>query len=163
MLTFPALGCRPGPCAWFARGGLAGGGCPTFLEVRTSDINNYGLSVEFRITVPSRGNPGNPTCVASGPYLSTIANYPGRVAVDVWGAWRDRQWVSSVEIRVFAGYRYPVSTPQPVTIFANPGTFTPFLPPGQSKAVFIPGNVTCPTYPQVATVTVFDDGTFTLA
>ena len=162
MLYIPLFGCRPGPCAWYERAGLPQP-CPTYLEIRSNDINNFAISVEFGISPPSVGNPGNDTCPASGPYLRSIANYPGRVGVDIWGAWHDGRWTSSVVILVFSGYRFGTLPAVPATIYANPGSFTPFLPLGQSKAVTIPEGVLCGAYPQVATVTVFDDGTFTLA
>ena len=161
MLYIPVFGCRPGPCAWYERTGLPQP-CPTYLEIKSGDINNFGISVEFGISPLSVGNPGNPTCAATGPYLRSIANYAGRIGVDVWGAWHDGRWTSSVLIRVFSGYRSALPAGFLTTIYANPGSFAPFLPLSQSKAVSIPQNVLCGAYAHVATVTVFDDGTFTL-
>ena len=161
MLYIPVFGCRPGPCAWYEHAGLPQP-CPTYLEIKSGDINNIGISVEFGISPPSVGNPGNFTCSASGPYLRNIANYAGRIGVDVWQAWRDGRWTSSVQIRVFSGYGSSNPSNIPTTIRANPGSFTPFLPLGQTKDVTIPPNVRCGAYAHVATVTVFDDGTFTL-
>lgn len=97
-------------------------------------------------------------CAGSDPYVSES----GRdVFIDVWKALADGVWSSSVVISIYADM---VNNPTSLTDVIHAGPSTGSSPASASISGYVPPGigVTCSTTLR-ATLTVYDDGTFTLA
>jgi hypothetical protein len=99
---------------------------------------------------------------ASNPYVSGPFNQVRYV--DVWKALADGVWTSSMVIAVrLSGTASPSPTYHP-RIRVVPYGFAPTSPPAQYVGFTIPTlQANCLNYQQVATITVYDNGVFTLA
>lgn len=138
---------------------FAGGVCPGTLTIYTGGIDaNYKLGISGAWITGTVGD----HCAGTDPYLSIPGGTFGQVDIDVWKALADGLWTSSVVFNVKQHYAAAGGGTRAGSIVASPNGVTP-----SAQLLFPtindinPGNV-CPTT-NVATVTVNDDGTFTLA
>lgn len=121
--------------------------CPTNLLI----ASDTGLSAYLHVDFNSRGKVGS-FCGGLDTYVSVISS--DLIAVDVWGARLASVWSSSVQVEVYLG--------SSVVIAANLSAY-----PAANAAAAVTKSVTsdstsCGTAVK-ATVTVNDDGTFSIA
>lgn len=147
-------------CRWF----VGQNGCPDTFTIELSQAacpQLAYLSVDFA----GRGKVGG-LCGGSDQYV-TFANNPGcslgfgpppygpTATIDVWGAYRDGVWSSSVSILCYADSNQPAVLSRWFTYPTNNRAAT------TDVASFIPANTgACPTI-LLKTATVMDDGTYT--
>lgn len=101
------------------------------------------------------GKIGNPaSCPGSDTYVTCLNN--AQIGVDVWKALADGIWSSSC---VFSFYGHDGGSVSAGTAYAKPASAS--SPAQISKAVSTVAGASCPTG-LLATVTVFDDGTYSI-
>ncbi len=103
-------------------------------------------------------------CGNSSAYVTVGGHGFATIRVNIWKALADGQWSSSTVITVYA-YRFSSLSSTANDLRAGPDRTTPVNPARQTKVitpVAFHSGLPCPT-DVVGTVTVNDDGTFTVA
>lgn len=101
------------------------------------------------------------SCVGNDAYVTTISNVDSvgtKMAINVWKALADGLWSSSVAFTIYGNLNGASGPSFALTAGPIAGT----SPSVQTKMVALANAGTCPTN-VLGTLTVFDDGSYTLA
>ena len=154
-------------CDWFKRSADA---CPVSLVIRETVVNStldrcYDLSSAGKVGFQCSAWTFDSPVYSYGLYVTeTGGTFAQRhTKVDIWKAYRDAVWTSSTTIDI---YDYVFGGPASRTYIcgiadASPSGSAGFIT-SDSVTVSVPAGVGPPTA-KVATITVNDDGTFSIA
>lgn len=149
----------------FWRDTATGQVCPDKLRVYSngfvsSDCNTLGRCMRFAVLGGWWAGYVGQFCGGSDPYITTHTIYDDNVDIDCWKALADGVWSSSFSFDVYAGILLFAPAR---TLFVRPALAS--SPSLVTKAITVPviAAATCASAgSKVATVTVFDDGTYTV-
>jgi hypothetical protein len=148
--------CNNGGTDWIYYQGATPDVCPQQLRVSTPFVTDGVLAVSFNGSSPTSNNCGN-----LGGYISAPNAFDFDLDVDVWLAYAQGAWTSSTTVSVYA-----VGPPagSPMTISGAKNSFGGgsvslggIVPPTSASWL-----TDCPSV-QVATITIMDDGSISIA
>lgn len=153
------------PCGWDFDSGGSRAICPANLSVGISYSPVAFKCPALAVNFAGRGKVGD-VCGGSDSYMGAIYSIAGGavqrvVDIDVWRAYRDGVWTSSVTILLYAAADFPSVNDR--IIFGVYGT--PYIIGGNKLVSFDASTCASPICPTtlLATVTLLDDGTITIS